>query len=218
MSNSEEAPTEPQAKPAEAGCLSLAGLEVEIEVDSEIKQELEDADRCMHPCDYCFCQNCGLDEGGHVEHICNLCGMDWERFLENEDLKSIRAALKMTKPDDFEYVVDKTICLMKRISLKTFQAYKDDVKEKLRKKVDPDESLRKMNKETLQQVEKHRQELRLLYFEKLTDAIVGESRTFGPGQPRDPRMAGRVRPLVRPVLRPDLMNRRQVQQVAWRWR
>ena len=75
---------------------------------------------------------------------------------ENEDLKSIRAAIKMTKPDDFEYIVEKTICLMRGISLKTFQAYKDDVKEKLRKKVDPDESLRKMNKETLQQVEKHR--------------------------------------------------------------
>ena len=183
MSNLEESPAEPHAEPMDTGCLSLAGLEVEIEIDPEIKQELEDADRCMNPCDYCFCQNCGLDEGGHVEHICNLCGMDWERFLENEDLKSIRAALKMTKPDDFEYIVDKTICLMRGISLKTFQAYKDDVKEKLRKKVDPDESLRKMNKETLQQVEKRRQELRLLYFEKLTDAIVGESRTSGSGQP-----------------------------------
>ena len=144
--------------------------------------------------------------------------MDWERFLENEDLKSIRAALKMTKPDDFEYIVDKTICLTKGISLKTFQAYKDDVKEKLRKKVDPDESLRKMNKETLQQVEKHRQELRLLYFEKLTDAIVGESRTSGSGQPRDPRMARRVRPLVRPAPHPDPRNKRQVQQAAWRQR
>ncbi|CAK8995863.1 Retrovirus-related Pol polyprotein from transposon TNT 1-94 [Durusdinium trenchii] len=179
----DESPAEPHAEPMDTGCFSLAGLEVEIEIDPEIKQELEDADRCMNPCDYCFCQNCGLDEGGHVEHICNLCGMDWERFLENEDLKSIRAAIKMTKPDDFEYIVEKTICLMRGISLKTFQAYKDDVKEKLRKKVDPDESLRKMNKETLQQVEKHRQELRLLYFEKLTDAIVGESRTSGLGQP-----------------------------------
>ncbi|CAK9049785.1 Retrovirus-related Pol polyprotein from transposon TNT 1-94 [Includes: Protease [Durusdinium trenchii] len=178
-----EPPAELHAKPMDVSCLDLSGLEVEIEIDPEIKQEMEDADRCMQPCDYCFCQNCGLDEGGHVEHICNLCDMDWERFLENEDLKSIRAALKMTKPDDFEYIVDKTICLMKGISLKTFQAYKDDVKEKLRKKVDPDESLRKMNKETLQQVEKHRQELRLLYFEKLTDAIVGESRTSGSGQP-----------------------------------
>ena len=183
VSNLEEPPTEPHAEPMNAGCLDLSGLEVEIEIDPEIKQEMEDADRCMQPCDYCFCQNCGLDEGGHVEHICNLCDMDWERFLEDEDLKSIRAALKITKPDDFEYIVDKTICLMKGISLKTFQAYKDDVKERLRKKVDPDESLRKMNKETLQQVEKHRQELRLLYFEKLTDAIVGESRALGPGQP-----------------------------------
>ncbi|CAK9017768.1 Retrovirus-related Pol polyprotein from transposon TNT 1-94 [Durusdinium trenchii] len=183
VSNLEEPPTEPHAEPMNAGCLDLSGLEVEIEIDPEIKQEMEDADRCMQPCDYCFCQNCGLDEGGHVEHICNLCDMDWERFLEDEDLKSIRAALKITKPDDFEYIVDKTICLMKGISLKTFQAYKDDVKERLRKKVDPDESLRKMNKETLQQVEKRRQELRLLYFEKLTDAIVGESRALGPGQP-----------------------------------
>ena len=42
---------------------------------------------------------------------------DWGDLDGDESFKAIRIALKMTKPDDFEYIVDKTICLMKGIPL-----------------------------------------------------------------------------------------------------
>lgn len=68
----------------------------------------------------------------------------------------------MTRPEDFPFILDKTICVMKGMSKERFEALSESKKEDLRNKLDPDKTIRK-NKEMLDEIEKHRESLKVLY-------------------------------------------------------
>ena len=227
VSNLEEA--EPEAETAETGFLSIAGLE---EADDDIRVEIKSEEdefpegsknpefemvrteesSCPEPCDSCFhlkCQKAPNER--HRVHECNVCGSEKERLEGAAEVKSaskssVRAALKMQRPESFHYVVDKTVCLLKGITREMFHGFSDQKKESLRSQQDPNRTSREANAETLKQVEAGREDLRLNYFEKMTEWMLtkGTSQTSGhgtvPGQAEPSRSSGSAEPLpARPV-------------------
>lgn len=141
---------------------------------------------CTEPCDACLWCRCGRTTGvRHHYHECNTCQAEHERAIgaatkRGASKTAIREEVKWRIPEAFHYVVDKTICLAKGISLGSFHNMKDDAKEKLRRAFDPGRKSRDENPETLRKIEAKREESRIKYFERLTGNLLhGASRTFG---------------------------------------
>ena len=69
----------------------------------------------------------------------------------------------------FHYIVDKTICLTKGISAHMFNAMTEEKKDHLRGVHDPLKTSRDNNPGTLQQIEHERNNMRINYYENLSD-------------------------------------------------
>eukprot|EP00438_Fugacium_kawagutii_P020301 Skav211651 [mRNA] locus=scaffold1290:310270:312795:- [translate_table: standard] len=199
---------EKEAEAADTGHIYIAGLEVADDEDMEtaavgdqaegpsdfvmvadesdcVQVKVEQDDKCIEVCESCFYFPCGATEGEHQgEHICNRCSLDLEQLGKEETVKAVREVVKMMRPEEFEYILDKTICLMKGWDVKTFEAKTEEAKEKLRNQLDPERKIRDANDEQLKEIERQRHELRIEYFERLTQLMLseGDDRTFGPGQ------------------------------------
>ena len=199
---------EPEAEAAETGFLSIAGLdEVRSEepgsskdvvtVAVESNAEFEDFEKgdftmvktealpCGDPCGCCMTNQCNLtDEVTHYEHRCNACDEARQKALEEASKEgasktAIRNDTKWRLPEAFHYIVDKTICLSKGISFHVFNAMSEEKKNQLRGIFDPLNTSRDNNPGTLQQIEHERNNMRVSYFENLSEALIeGASRTF----------------------------------------
>ena len=201
VSNLEEqpAPNEPEA---ETGFLSIAGLE-ESEVKQEVKTEEEfitvEIDPgeyveipcdpfapCKQPCDMCIFHGCkkllGHEELEKDMHVCNVCMEDFEKAKEEGNKpQAVREVLKMTPPEEFSQVIDKTICLMKGMTKEAFKKLSFKEQEQLRAVLDPKGKHRSINDDIIDECEKRRNELRLKYFERVTEVLMEASQTFGHG-------------------------------------
>lgn len=101
-----------------------------------------------------------------------------------EMIQAVRTVVKMTHPEEFEFILDKTICLMNGWSKEFFDKKEQKFKEKLRDKLDPDKVFRDANDETLKEIEGKRHNLRIEYFERVTELLFQreEYRTLGHGR------------------------------------
>lgn len=175
---------------------SIAGLEVEEskETKEEVKAEPSEFvmvtadDDCVQvkvpfkeprQTDCCSC--CQTDLDVDHEHVCNLCDVGIEELRSKTSLKAVRDVLKFEKPERFEFVLDKTICLWKGITKEKFDTFNSYVKEQLRKQLDPERRIREDNDAILKQIAKEREKLRLLYFERVTDLMLEQASE--PSQP-----------------------------------
>lgn len=223
VSNLEQA--EPEAESAETGYLSIAMLEQWSDDDGDVKMELVDDDenpgmvkvdvkeepkhimvkmedhQCSNPCDTCIHLQCRFPEGlKHHFHECNVCASDRERIEEKADAEgaskqALREDTRWRRPESFHYIVDKTICLVKGLATKVFNDLNDEEKNKLRDLHDPERKSRDGNEKMLKEVESAREDLRLGYFERISEALLkGASRTFSsvqaPGEEGMSRASG----------------------------
>ncbi len=158
---------EPEAEAAETGFLSIAGLE-----NVEVKEEEKDLP-CVEPCDDCFHHRCAKGSAeAHSVHQCNLCSeehakLEKESMDKNTSKTKIRNELKWKKPEFFNYVVDKTICLVKGMSSESFDDLSESKKEELRSVHDPSKTSRDSNRDILQKIESAREDYRIAFFERL---------------------------------------------------
>lgn len=163
--------------------------------DDCIMVKIEEDEGCCEPCDLCFYLPCGLrGSGEHSSHVCNRCSLDFEEALKEssketkvptkEMIQAVRTVVKMTHPEEFEFILDKTICLMNGWSKEFFDKKEQKFKEKLRDKLDPDKVFRDANDETLKEIEGKRHNLRIEYFERVTELLFQreEYRTLGHGR------------------------------------
>ena len=141
--------------------------------------------QCSDPCGCCMTNQCTLaDEVVHYEHRCNDCDEARQRASkeaskEDASKTAIRNDTKWRLPESFHFIVDKTICLTKGISAHVFNSKTEDEKDKLRNIHDPLSTSRDNNPGTLKQIEHQRNDMRVAYFEKLSEALIhGASRTF----------------------------------------
>ena len=199
---------EPQAEPLETGFLSIAMLEEWSEDDVKMEEDAgpsssstfvtvrpegdkyvmfksEDS-TCAEPCDVCFHFRCQKNSNEkHHDHECGVCGLERERLVEESskdkpEKKSVRDHLKILKPEKFHYVLDKTICLFKGITIDHFNGLSEDEKKELRDKHDPLSLSRESNAESLKLVEHHRNDLRIGFLERVSKSLMeGANRTFG---------------------------------------
>ena len=192
VSNLEQDNAEPEAEAVETGFLSIAGLEhedndfVEVIVDNEdyVEVPIVYDERCQDPCSICFCHQCHKKET-HREsrHICNICENELEEIEKLPLTKqSARKELKMIPVCEFEMVVDKTLCLFRGMAKKAFDKLSIAEKEKLRQVMDPTNAFRSINDEVMNGVNERKEELRVRYFERLTELLLEASQTIGSGQ------------------------------------
>ena len=109
-----------------------------------------------------------------VESAAIIAG-SWLKMRRRRDRpkSQIRNLLKITRPESFHYLVDKTICLFKGITQGAFHRLDEDRKDELRQVHDPLGTSRDENASTLKQLEASREEMRVSYFEKLSEHLVG---------------------------------------------
>lgn len=208
--------SEEEGDPAASGSRDVPGgagddddyinVEVEPEKFVMVKSELTP---CVEPCEHCFHYQCSKDaEESHNVRKCHACVEEHARLLAEATSASalktqIRAELKWRKPEAFHYVVDKTICLFKGISLGAFNRSEKE-KDRLRDIHDPEKKSRNENPETLREIEKQREEYRLNFCERISKQLMeGASRTFGlaqsPRQEEPSRASGSAELPNRPV-------------------
>ena len=155
------------------------------EGDKYVMVKSEDS-TCAEPCDVCFHFRCQKNSNEkHHDHECGVCGLERERLVEESskdkpEKKSVRDYLKILKPEKFHYVLDKTICLFKGITIDHFNGLSEDEKKELRDKHDPLSLSRESNAESLKLVEHHRNDLRIGFLERVSKSLMeGANRTFG---------------------------------------
>lgn len=144
----------------------------------------------------------GVPKGAkkHIYHQCDLCAKEHAKLAEeskdrNASKTKIRNELKWKKPEFFNYVVDKTICLVKGMSSESFDDLSEGKKEELRSVHDPSRTSRDSNRDILQKIESAREDYRLGFFEKLAGKLMdGANRTLGqrssPGMVESSRASG----------------------------
>eukprot|EP00435_Cladocopium_sp_Y103_P036193 s510_g9.t1 len=110
--------------------------------------------------------------------------MDLENLRKKNTLSAIRAELRLMKPEVFESVMDKTICLTNAIRKEKFESMDERLKNKLRDRFDPGRKVRDNNDEILKEIRAERENLRIRYLQRATELMLGEaSRTYGHGRP-----------------------------------
>ena len=224
--------TEPQAEPVEMGFLNLSGLErtedwsseedrtsselgegyVKVEVAEEDLRRDWQAERlirceeehyCYEPCMSCYGAWCDHRGGGkHTRHSCWPCAGVRAQSESEGSKQAIREGLKLIPPEEFRYIVDKTICLVKGLDKQLLYSTEEELVEKWRAMQDPLGISRSNNVATLEAIGDRRDEMRLEFLKAMSDRLVdfgmrdpeapsgsdgpGGGKTFGPAdlQPR----------------------------------
>ena len=158
---------------------------------------------CYEPCMSCYANWCDHRGGeAHSRHACWSCADLRAQSEGDADKQAIRDAVKAIPPEEFRYVVDKTICLVKGLDKQLFDGTKEEVQEEWRKRQDPLGLARANNGATLEMIDNRRDELRLEFLKAMSDRLIdygieepeapsgsagsGGGKTFGPAdlQPR----------------------------------
>ena len=167
------------------GTSSSTYVNVRVEPERYVMVKSEEVS-CSEPCDCCLHLKCQVDPNErHFIHECGVCSNHRRKLVEDataagSSKSQIRNLLKITRPESFHYLVDKTICLFKGITQGAFHSLDEDRKDELRQVHDPLGTSRDENASTLKQLEASREEMRVSYFEKLSEHLVGRvSQTFG---------------------------------------
>ena len=195
VGNLESEHAEPEAEVAETGYLNLSALENEpertpresgqmhledenigdrheqsifAEYDREQYRKVRVAEfmDCVEPCSVCYTNQCGdnylLD---HDFHACQECIDVTNECAESADKNELRRSVRTRRPEDFKYLVDRTVCMVKGINIYTYQRLSTFTRNRLRSKFDPKEKLRRRHAKTMRELQKRRRVLRAEYFE-----------------------------------------------------
>ena len=73
--------------------------------------------------------------------------------------------------------------MMKGVSREKFEAMSNFTKDKMRDKLDPDKAICGRNEAMLKEIEKHRESLRVLYFERVTNLMLEATKPQTSGEP-----------------------------------
>ena len=146
---------------------------------------------CMEPCTYCYVGECDQVHNDNAPYICATCR------VAKMAADHRQRVLLWTPLEAFEYAIDKTICVMRGMSLVQFKEKTEEEKGVLRDAIDPD-GLRRLNQDDiLKHMKKFRSGKRHTFLKKRGLAAEGASGTTGPadsGQPSAERASGSNEP------------------------
>ena len=146
---------------------------------------------CMEPCTYCYVGECDQVHDDSAPHICATCR------VAKMAADHRQRVLLWTPLEAFEYAIDKTICVMRGMSLVQFKEKTDEEKGVLRDAIDPD-GLRRLNQDDiLKHMTKFRSGKRHTFLKKRGLVAEGASGATGPadsGQPSAERASGSNEP------------------------
>ena len=143
----------------------------------------------MEPCTYCYVGERDQVHNDSAPHTCATCR------VAKMAADHRQRVLLWTPLEAFEYAIDKTICVMRGLSL--VQEKSEEEKGTLREAIDPD-GLRRLNQDdVLKHIKKFRSGKRHTFLKKRGLAAEGASETTGPadsGQPSAARASGSNEP------------------------
>ena len=152
---------------------------------------------CYEPCMSCYAAWCDHRGGGkHTRHPCWDCGLVRAQSEEEGPKQLIRDGLKLIPPEEFRYIIDKTICLVKGLDRQLLYSTDEAVLNRWRTEQDPLGISRGSNAATLESLGDRRDEMRLEFLKAMSDRLVdlgieteeapsgsakgsGEGKTFG---------------------------------------
>ena len=132
------------------------------------------AEDCPEPCEHCYIHPCAAEHFSEHDHICVRCRED------RKNPSSVRTSIDLYQEHEFEYVIDRTICLRLQMSPKKFYQERDaKFRDKHRDVVDPTKLLRLHNWQVITDVEAWRKTKKEEFLNKVYEGPSGSSQTFG---------------------------------------
>ncbi|CAE7245381.1 unnamed protein product [Symbiodinium sp. CCMP2592] len=115
---------------------------------------------CVEPCGYCYFEECDQRHDDEFRHVCPTCRL----AKMSADHKS--KVLLWTPLEAFEFSVDKTICVVKGLSLEQFRELTEEQKGAYRDAVDPEQVKRINQDDVLKGLSRFREAERKSFFKK----------------------------------------------------
>ena len=147
---------------------------------------------CPEPCEHCCIHPCAVNSPPEHDHICHRCRED--RRMS----KDVRALIDWHQEHEFEYVIDRTVCLRLQMTPEKFYREKDaEFREKQRDFVDPTKLLRLHNSQVILDVDAWRETKKREFEQRLEGASKpsGSSQTSGQADARSSDSRGLSQPV-----------------------
>ena len=115
---------------------------------------------CVEPCGYCYSEECDQTHDDEFRHVCSTCRL----AKMSADHRS--RVLLWTPLEAFEFSVDKTICVVKGLTLEQFKELTEGQKHAYRDAVDPEQVKRINQDDVLKGLSRFREAERKSFFKK----------------------------------------------------
>ena len=159
---------------------------------------------CVEPCGYCYSEECDQTHDDEFRHVCSTCRL----AKMSADHRS--RVLLWTPLEAFEFSVDKTICVVKGLTLEQFKELTEGQKNAYRDAVDPEQVKRINQDDVLKGLSRFREAERKSFFKKAGHPGEDPSQASGQAGVRVSRPAGRgtcLRGLAAQRREPCMMHR-----------